>query len=131
MVPGCQMTTEALLWIVNLVRHRPQRRQPLLQGAPKIVIGTTEGCVARCDELALFLAQRGGGLGVELRQDLPELLVDLTVELGQAGIAADRLLDRPLRRPAVEARLVVDGHHRAELFDLAHQQAAAGLRHLR
>ena len=52
--------------------------------------------------------------------------VDLAVEIGKLRIGADRLFHRPPRGRAIEARFVVDRHHRANALDLQRQRLVVG-----
>ena len=94
--------------------------QPLLHRLAQVVAAAAERGVALVDEVALLPGQRqrrAMAVGFRARDRPQEDVVDVAVELGEAGIGADRLFHRTLRGGAIEARQVLLRSQRAQPFD--------------
>src|SRR5690242_11696575 len=113
----------------------PVGPQKMLQTVPhelqQVVAGFAEIRVAAGDEVIL-LALQGLPLArrLGLAHDADVHRMDLAVEIGEFRIGADRLLRRPARRRAIEARLARDRHQRAQPLQLPRQLPVIAAREL-
>src|SRR5665647_1748130 len=99
--------------------------QPLPHGLLQVVARTAERGVAAGDELVLLALQRPAGArtaGRRLADHLGVHGIDLAVEIGELRIGADRLLHGAPGGGAIEARLVVDRHQRAQPLQFLRQR---------
>ena len=80
--------------------------QPLAHGLHEVVTGVVEQCIAAGEKFVLLALQRAAisrACGGRVADHFGAGDIDLAVEIGQLGIGADRLLNRPPRGRAIES----------------------------